>query len=555
MAAHFYIHDGDDWVEITDRVNLTDGPSLMTRAEEGAVAFSQVVIDDPDEDLVIDPYTPFLATEDDSTSDDKVWASGQLVGRRVVRTTGTSTNPLGRFWACDLVDDNNRFHRRIFKGGSNRDEETDNERADWVLDKLQDWNLVDDITTYVSDGNESGDLDEQDFRGQYADDILMDTSQAKSKNYWIQRQGDLGDITDVAWWGSSGNTNYSSPLYLTNDQADLGWRMDLIRDGVSTVYPMSMDNGLRCIPDRMYSGAYARHRSGAIYRRESTTVDIIGVRDVNMAGTDQMTKARAITRAERYLEEFDVEDFRVDCRVRLPAAKVTQLRAGMRVRAAMTHWPFGFDDWYWWRVISVSVRPDPAGIWYTLDMELASTSDAATGPPSEGVEVEFSGGIIHRLTGGNVGGPYVDITATGTGDDPATGYPGGPILDTDLFTYLPNAGGWNGFTALVDIDEVELYLHTGFTTTLDNQTASATCEIRINGTYIWQQVDNYVSVGVNSWGVTYTETVATPIAAGDIITIHLLMTSGPPVTDRQWIIQQDGVDKFEILPGTLNVHF
>jgi hypothetical protein len=64
------------------------------------------------------------------------------------------------------------------------------------------------------------------------------------------------------------------------------------------------------------------------------------------------TLARAQARADRMLADIGDPDIHVTATIRLPAAKATMLRSGMRVPILLTHEPEFNDGWKWCRIVN-----------------------------------------------------------------------------------------------------------------------------------------------------------------------------------------------------------
>jgi hypothetical protein len=143
-----------------------------------------------------------------------------------------------------------------------------------------------------------------------------------------------------------------------------------------------MDTKLRRDPSRVYSGVYLTYEGGAVYRHEEATATAFAHRDFVAPSENVKSASKATTRAIRYLGDLDEQDETITTSVELPAAKATQLRAGMRVPFKATHLPGYETDSAWCRVLSVSITPVAAGERYRLTLELAPTGDVVLHIPT-----------------------------------------------------------------------------------------------------------------------------------------------------------------------------
>jgi len=213
---------------------------------------------------------------------------------------------------------------------------------------------------------------------------------------------------------------------------------------------------------------------------------------------------------------YGQEEYRVEGRVRLPASKATQLRVGMRIPVAMTHWPFGLDEWTWWRAVTVQPAPAVAGPWYDLDIELASTGDAADAPP----EPPFSGSAIAALIGWQGDGNpanYGSQNFQWTGDAPGAGYSSLPTVGP----LTPTAGvaGVMGISVDADMDPLRVCGEVFVAGTV-SAPETITLNIRVNGVVVASDVQSISPGGIQVWNPhLLVDAGDIPVALGDVITM------------------------------------
>ena len=371
MAQRHYLMLADgSTIEVTDRVESFEGWEFTEKAEEGAFGSGVIWLSDPDMDLDVDGLRAYFVLEDASEATDNVLWGGFVVDPEVSRGEQGTTHydPLARAWQLQLTDRNGYWNRRVMVGTDcKRPAESDVTRMQWLL-TTSEASWLDDATTYLATGSPSN-MDKVDYRGQYLNQILDDCAQHTGKNWWVQLQESGSGRKNVGWYGLDGLTDYTSDILLSNDPTD--WLDDALLDGTSLTWPIADQTKLRRDTSRVYSGVYLRYANGtkAIYRRRAASVTAYGYRDYVTDYPNVKTKAKAIARATRLLNDLANPDERITTTVRLPRGKATMLRAGMRVQFRATHLE-GYSSWNWLRVLSVSIKPIGIGDQYDLALEL-----------------------------------------------------------------------------------------------------------------------------------------------------------------------------------------
>lgn len=333
-------------VEITSRVRVYTLDAKMT-AEEGATPISTFEVDDPDGDLTLPGLTHFWAIETEvSASSNAEVFHGFLADRTVKRRPEGTRVGSGRLWAASVSDVNVALGLRVLASSSgaanaNRPAETDVARVQWLCN-LADGQLLIDDTRFLSTAGPVS-MDAVDYRGQTVFDVFNDCAQASGKNFyawWAETVG-IG-----IWYGDAGLTTYSSMIRLSNVLSDV--------DNVFT-FAISEDTTLVRDPSRYYSGIYLPYDGGAVYQRNATTFQAIGLHDAVMPSMNVKSSAKAIARATRYLADLNTEDDRITATFWVPRNKVNWLREGMRVQVKASHLP-GFDTFTWMRVLTRNVK-------------------------------------------------------------------------------------------------------------------------------------------------------------------------------------------------------
>lgn len=516
MAARHYLQLADgSTIEVTDRVDRIEGWELTEKAEEGSVGSGTMWLKDPDMDLDVDGLRNYFVLEDDSEATDDVIFGGFVVDPEVSRGEPNSTHydPIGRMWALQITDRNGFWNRRVMVGTDcKRPAETDVARMQWLLTTSEAaW--MDDASTYLSTASPSN-MDKVDYRGQYLNQIVDDCSQHTGKNWWAQLQ-ETGAGRKTAGWYARGATAYSSDLFLSNDPAD--WTDSEIADGTSLVWPIADQTKLRRDTSRVYTGVYLRYANGtkAIYRRNAAAVAIYGVRDYVADYPNLKTKAKAIARATRLLNDLADPDERITTKVRLPKGKASMLRAGMRVPFKATHLP-GYTSSRWMRVLSVTISPVGAGEHYDLDLELQGP-----GTDAPGLFTGDAFAALLRSTGDYGVGPYF-LTEGG-----AAG--GGWFLEPEvgpLSVVQASAPFFSIVTSEPMLVRIELVVQASWVAADGDYITVAPT---INGTPIGPS-DTATNVGGGFYGPTVSVDIHNvSLAAGDVVSYQLTDSEGYPI--------------------------
>jgi hypothetical protein len=159
-------------------------------------------------------------------------------------------------------------------------------------------------------------------------------------------------------------------------------------DGVTTFAP-EPDAELVRNPDRVVSRVFLPFNgsnSPAVRTRPQNACNYAW-RDASAPSSNVKTLAMANVRADRYLVENSTEDDRITCTLRaIPAAQVTQIKAGQRVFCKFSHMPNGSNatwgpDFQWCRVLNRSVMANElTNVLYNMRLELTPLS--STGCPA-----------------------------------------------------------------------------------------------------------------------------------------------------------------------------
>ena len=439
-ARHFYRFDPEDPVSEVPNV-LRWGYSVTQSAEEGQAGAYEIVVDDPDMELDFVGHRRWIVYDDESVDANEIVVDGMTQAVRVAHKGGDITQPVGRVWTIEVADLNTLWTYRVMTGSDSQfaDGQTDVERVEQVIGS-EEMSYVDTVT-FLSDESPV-DMDEADHRGQTPAQILDSCAQETGKNWYLYSTGTIGGDNDISvWYGKDGLETYTSDLSLSNDPADLD--MPAVNDGSATTYPIGADTDLRRDYARQYSGAYGEYQGGAAYVVDEATLGIITLsgRDTTHPAPEIKTSARMKRRLRRVLRDHATPDEVIKTTITLPASRVTQLRAGMRVAFKATHEP-NYEDFRYLRVMSATYQQ--IGRRYEVALELqgpgAEVPVVPGGCGSEGEPEAFGGTwtwdipggfstIHHQPTGSVDLTSVLQLATVGSAKVGASGYPspGSPI--------------------------------------------------------------------------------------------------------------------------------
>jgi hypothetical protein len=373
VARHKYRNDDGDLVYVP--TVLRWGYNVGGQANEGQSPRVDVVVDDPDMTLDFVGHRRWIVYEDESDDASEIIFDGITQAVRIAHTGGEIENPDGRVWVIEINDLNTLWTYRVMTGADSQfDEQTDVERMQQLADS-EEMGYFDDLTLISTDDPVT--MDAFNGRGQTTGQIADTCAQESGKNYWISSTGTSGEIgADIfLWYGSDGLPDYTSPLSLSNDPADLD--MPAVNDGTAIVYPLGKDTELRRDYARQYSGAYGSFQGGAKYIPDTENpyapnITLSG-RDINYPAPEITSRARMKSRLLRVLRDHATPDEVIKTTITLHANKASQLRHGMRIAVKATHEP-GYEEFRYLRIMSAT--PKPVGQRYEIALELQGPGES-----------------------------------------------------------------------------------------------------------------------------------------------------------------------------------
>lgn len=510
----------DPAVEFTSGVQLYTF-DMASNAEEGSVASSRMVVDDPAGALDFPPLTRIWSVETEVADSSNTFVHHGYIAERVIKRGTSTLTSAARVWELTVVDENSVLTRRVLSNpNANRPAETDYERVLWLCNEA-DGQLLIDTTEFVF-GASPVSMDAVDYRGQTGADVLSDCSQASGKNWYAYFKEGTG--TGV-WYGSEEHTARESGIRLSNVLSDIA--------ADPNCYPIGQgdDTFLSRDPSRMVSGVWYQYANGGVYVRNSSLFSRIGLHDQVHSSLNVKTLAKAQARAQRYLDENDTEDDRITTTVYLPASKVNWVKEGYRIRFRATHLP-GYESEVWLRIYTcskaqisehITIDGGPA---YKVTLEMGTSTIPATPVPS----TFTASAILYHPKNFGGGGIMPNVRWEGTGDSPPSGCALVPkqgslsyVTDGTGGVTAPYRGvqatGSGSLTVTFKADDVA------------GVTGSVTCTpaIRVNGVIVASS-PHTEGGGLRTHNILWNFSTTVSVSSGDIIDAYFNSSWGSSMT-------------------------
>lgn len=414
--VHRIVAPGNITTDVTDNARLYS-IDVTAYAEEGSVANSTQVLDDPLGELEPTGHNNYRILEDTATGSNQYIWTGSM-GRRTFKRGDSLRTTGSRQIEVELIDHNQLLSTHILtKSWANRPAETDVARVQAIVANNGAPNIDD--TRFLSTANGYA-MPANDYRGQTAYSMLDDCAQESGKNWFVWWAGD-SEVYSL-WYDFASSESYSSPLRLSNVLADVD---------ETWTFALSQDAELVRDPSRVYSHIYLPWENGAAFVENLTTAVNFSTRHAPMDGYNVKTAAQAEARANRYLADASTEEDVLTTSCWLPAAKVNFLMQGMRVQVKALHLP-GLSDFVWGRVLSRTVR-QVSETHYEVRLDIGFGV-----PEASPVAVSCENDLNQ---------PYGTVTDGGSTVGAATGGVYGPASDPELVNdgndSSPSRSGWS----------------------------------------------------------------------------------------------------------------
>lgn len=365
MAARYtYTHATGSNVDVSNRVRAYR-TQLKSNAEEGSVAMSQLIVDDPDGGLNILGLRGVTITETSEASNSQITYAGYIADRDVGRGPAPWVGS-SREWRLNLVDLNEVINRRIMLGSdAKRPAETDVARVQWLMTTSEFSPVID--STLISTANPVA-MDAVDYRNQRCQDILNDCAQASGKNFFLWLNQNFSPAKYGLFYDASSSSAYPSTLRLSNVLSDV--------DSVTTFAVSEPDTKLNRDPSRVYSGVVLPYTGGQVYVQDSAIAAEFHARDTLAPSVNVKTAAKASARAQRYIAEAATENDLISTSFLVPLDKVNRVMQGMTLQCKFSHLP-GYEDFSYMRALNRTVTMTSEE-YYTVGLDLSPAASVSS---------------------------------------------------------------------------------------------------------------------------------------------------------------------------------
>src|SRR5436190_6405697 len=342
------------------------GPQVASAAD-GTMSQGAIVFDDPTGVLDVHGWQIVRVDEPECSSARTLFYGpvGDHIERRgPYRLAG------GREIDTTINDSNIFLNCRIITGtDANRPAETDTARLAWLLASASLSGLVYDLGLVAGAGRL---FDATNYRGQYPLDVLADLIAPRGQiffTYWSQTLQRVGLFYD-----SPTATTFTSPLSLTNVNSEVDSTHLAVNEDWEQAYDAS----------DVYDHIRYVYAGGAYYAANATTTaaffnNVIGSRSLTVENDRVGLESTAATFSARILARDGAENPTMSGTLKIPAAQVGLIQAGMRIAVHLTHLT-GFQTVAYSRVKSLTIA-QTEGDDTSHDMGLVLST---YGPPGAG---------------------------------------------------------------------------------------------------------------------------------------------------------------------------
>jgi hypothetical protein len=332
-------------------------------------------IDDPDSSIDLVGWHTFTVDETESIGTERQY-SGWITGRRLRR--GPYKDGLGRIVEFDIIDLNEAWHLEVFRAASaHRPAETDIERMEWCLASapMTGTPVADNGRFNHTDGPTA--FGEADYVKQYPVEVGRSVAGTSGKNgysYWDHTNAEISIHYDLL------ANAPACDMRISNDMADTD---------ADTLYPFR-DAVLSTDPQRINTGILFGYRGGYAYDRRQATIDALSPTEFSpdefrrdfVYDSDRVgLAATAEALIDAMLETMAVEEDKITVSVRVAAADVGRIEAGMAIDVKFTHLGPDYVDFVSVPIIRHNKVPTPGrtDMW-DIHLELSPALLSARGP-------------------------------------------------------------------------------------------------------------------------------------------------------------------------------
>ena len=317
-------------ITISDAIEIDPAHRFTAAAAVGDASVVAVKVDDPDAAYDFMGLWTWRVQEDALPAEDNLAWIGYVGVQRITRGAGTQIMfpvDTGRRWDLEVTELSSLAGFRVITGADgDRPEEEIGDRLLW---------LIGTATAYlpaVDNGLVTYDttvLDANDYRGQFAKDVLSDMALRVGFNWWIYYAPGTAyaDPVSLAFFDPNSSL-YSSTSKISNVSGEA--------DGTAIFSPYE-DAELSRDPQRIAAGVYLPYggtgTASAVYEIDYTTSYEFAFRDQVAPTASIKTEAAATDLALRFLADNNEQDERVTCTIRMPRANLNDIKHGQRLQA------------------------------------------------------------------------------------------------------------------------------------------------------------------------------------------------------------------------------
>lgn len=391
---------GSDTI-IANAVEIDPGFSFTESAALGEAPVVSIMVDDPSAAYDFAGLKRWYVTETACPSGDQLIWNGYINDQTVSRGSGTDqlfALSSQRRWTLDLEEMNAILGFRVITDtDGNRPAETASERLSWLLNASDYLTTVNDNGLVNWTGLDAFAMDANDYRGQFAQDVLSDLAVQSGYIFWAFYDKDADDDSRLSlFFDDPDSRSYTSAIVISN-YGDA--------DGL-TIFAPSEDTELHRSPDRVAAGVYLPYSGGSVYEYDLATSYEFGFRDRVAPMAEVKTAAKATALALRFLSDNDEQTITVSTSIRMAAADVNDVKRGQVLQARFQHFP-DYTSLTYWRVIrkTWAVPENRTQAYYDVALELAPVAGNPSGAAGAGlVGVSYSGTpeLPRPTTPGNV---------------------------------------------------------------------------------------------------------------------------------------------------------
>lgn len=361
-------------VDLGNEVVRLGTVTLVQSADQGQTSTSSLVLDDPDGSLAINGYRALTILETEAPAGNQVVWRG-AIGARTYRRAPDKGFLTGsaREIEMELLDHNWNLDKRVLiHADAKRPDESASDRLHWLVNDADHFGPQD----YGNVTYPTGDVEDNDYRGQTAKTLLDDCLAEKGYMYWAA-YNETQNHVELFVIDPNDQTTYDSGCRITNDPDDVD---------NATTFGVFQDAALVRSPERLAFGVFLAYKKGSVYVRNEVVGEQYAKVDRAAPMANVKRQARAEKIAQRFLNQNDEEDDRVTCTVLVPASKVNSIRAGHLVQAKFSHFP-GWQSYVYARVMERRVNQvadelisgDTGEYYYQIDLDLSPIGGGAPG--------------------------------------------------------------------------------------------------------------------------------------------------------------------------------